>query len=130
MNKLTTAIHNYSLKHLKGRATLRFFGKKVTIYGANAMWFAVQFHTRRWGWIVFRPPTWNPHFKWKFYASANGTPGCATFAIGPGISNEEKRRAWIRRQMLGHNFDVDAYDYVSILEIDYAGPLPANEVQP
>ena len=127
MNKVTTTIHKWSLKHLSGHISLDLFGRKVTIFGANAMWFATEFHTRRWGWVVFRPPTWHPHFKWKFYVSANGTLGCATFAIGPGVSKEEKRRAWLRREMLGHNFCVGDYDYVSILEIDYAGPLPANE---
>lgn len=130
MNRLTMAIHEWSLKHLKEHINLNLFGKKVTISGANAMWFTVQFHTRRWGWVCFRLPTWHPIFRWKLYVSPNGTPGTSTFAIGPGMPKDEKRRAYIRRKMLGHNFRVDDYDYRSILEIDYAGPLPASKVQP
>lgn len=128
MSKLTTAIHKWSLKHLSGHISFRLFGRRVTIYGANAMWFATNIHTRRWGYVCFRPATWNPNFKWKLYVSPNGTPGTATFAIGPGVTKSEKLRAYIRCELLGHNFRVDDYDYVSILEIDYAGPLPASEV--
>lgn len=127
MNRLTMAIHKWSLKHLKEHISFKLFGHKVTIFGANAMWFTVTVPTKRWGWISFRPPTWNPHFKWKFYVAPNGTPGTATFAIGPGFTKAEKRQAYIRRELLGHNFRVDDWDYVSILEIDYAGPIPARE---
>lgn len=127
MNRLTMTIHEWSLKHLSEHISFRLFGRRVTIYGANAMWFATNIHTRRWGYVCFRPPTWNQHFRWELYVSPNATPGCSTFAIGPGMPKDEKRRAYIRRKMLGHNFRVDDWDYTSILHIDYAGPIPAVE---
>ena len=53
----------------------------VTIYGANAMHWAVNISTRRWGYICFRLPL--PCFGvwWGlyFYVSPNGTPWAATY---------------------------------------------------
>lgn len=47
----------------------------LTIYGRNAMHFAVNIRTR-WGWVCFKPPTrcfgvWWP---WYFYVSDDATP--------------------------------------------------------
>jgi hypothetical protein len=56
----------------------------VVIYGRNAMHWAVNIRTRRWGWICFRLPLrcfgrWWPLY---FYVSRNATPWGATFMIG------------------------------------------------
>ena len=54
---------------------------KITIYGENAMHWAVNMRTRRWGWVCFRLPVrcfgrWWPLY---FYCSPNATPKNATF---------------------------------------------------
>ena len=56
----------------------------VTIYGENAMHWAVNISTRRFGYICFRLPfrcfgQWWPLY---YYCSPNGTPWAATFKIG------------------------------------------------
>lgn len=53
----------------------------ITIYGENAMHWAVNVKTKRWGYICFRLPfrcfgRWHPLY---FYVSPNGTPWAATF---------------------------------------------------
>lgn len=63
---------------------VHFWG--ITIYGRNAMHFAVNIHTKRWGYICFKLPTrcfgvWWP---WYFYVSPDATPQSATFKRGPG----------------------------------------------
>lgn len=87
---------------------------RVTIYGANAMHFAVNIRTRRWGYICFRPTTWYRirdgrkrwgKWSWYFYVSPNATPWASTFAIGPGISRDDKEGAKRRYAAYGHNFD-------------------------
>jgi len=55
----------------------------VTIYGENAMHWAVNIRTKRWGYVCFRLPLrcfgrWLPLY---FYCSPNATPGAATFII-------------------------------------------------
>lgn len=55
----------------------------ITIYGENAMHWAVNIRTKRWGYICFRLPLrcfgkWWPLY---FYISPNGTPWAATFSI-------------------------------------------------
>lgn len=57
---------------------------KITIYGENAMHWAVNVRTKRWGYVCFRLPfrcfgKWWPLY---FYCSPNGTPWAATFKIG------------------------------------------------
>lgn len=54
----------------------------VTIYGANAMHWAVNVRTR-WGWVCWRLPLpyggqWWPLY---FYVSPNATPWAATFCV-------------------------------------------------
>lgn len=113
-------VRNWLIKHLAGHITIKWFGLHLTFYGFNAMQCAMNIYTRRWGWVCFRPPIhvldWN--WPWKFYVSPNATPGAATFAIGPGVSKEVKRRAKIRREVLGHNYPVDAFDYSDVLNIE------------
>lgn len=60
---------------------------RLTIYGYNAMHVAINFYTKRWGWICFHP-TWKVFgswWPWYFYVSRDGTPYSATYKIGPGI---------------------------------------------
>lgn len=99
-------------RHFKGHINI---GKRITIYGDNAMHYAINVYTRRFGYICFRPTTRNhecPDDKWKWYlfCSPNGTPWASTFAIGD-IDKKDKRLAPIRRVMWGHNFDTDEYRY-------------------
>jgi hypothetical protein len=114
-----TLLYDWPRRRLGGHVSFTLFGHKVTVYGFNAMWLTIQVATHRWGYICFRPPTWNPKLRWKFYVSPNATPSIATFLIGSGVSKKEKRRATLRRQWLGHNFPVSDYDYQALLEIDY-----------
>jgi hypothetical protein len=79
----------------------------VTIYGENAMHWAVNIHTRKWGYICFRMPLrcfgkWWPLY---FYCSPNGTPWASTFYIGS--SKTEKKESKERRLKYGHNFNAD-----------------------
>jgi hypothetical protein len=104
---------------LGGHITIKWFGWHVTLYGFNAMHVAINIDTRRWGWVCFHPPMYcRGWWPWYFYVSPNGTPSCATYAIGPGVSRREKRNAKIRRIVLGHHYRVDDYDYDDILNID------------
>ena len=55
----------------------------ITIYGENAMHWAINIETK-WGYVCFRLPVrcfgkWWPLY---FYISPNGTPSAATFKIG------------------------------------------------
>ena len=55
----------------------------VVIYGRNAMHWAINIRTRRWGHICFRLPLrcfgcWWPLY---FYVSPDATPQAATFII-------------------------------------------------
>ena len=102
-------------RHFGGHFSFKLFGKCVTVYGWNAMHCAISFYPTRWGYICFRPPLrcFGKWWGWYFYLSPNGTPWASTFAIGPGIEKDEKKRCKTRREKLGHNFDAwkgPAYD--------------------
>lgn len=83
-------------------------GKRITIYGENAMQWAVNIHTKKWGYICFRLPfrcfgKWHPLY---FYLSPNATPWASTFYIGSGRNaKREAKRARERKAAFGHNFD-------------------------
>lgn len=72
---------------------------RLCIYGFNAMHVAVNFWTRRWGYLCFHPTMYYARqwWPWYFYISPNATPWCASFAIGPGVYREDKGRAKRRR---------------------------------
>lgn len=55
----------------------------VTVYGENAMHWAVNIRTKRLGYICFRLPVrcFGRWWSLYFYTSPNGTPGKATFCI-------------------------------------------------
>lgn len=84
----------------------------MTIWGANAMNWAVSIYTKRWGYICFSLPaiarfkrsryTGKLYFDWYFYISPNGTPWASTYYIG--VNKKEHIRAQIRKLRFGHNF--------------------------
>jgi hypothetical protein len=84
----------------------------VTMYGANAMHWAVNISTRRWGYVCFRLPlpcdeTWWPLY---FYCSPNATPWAATFFRGRDAYDGDLRDlARLRRRRFGHAFDTDRH---------------------
>lgn len=87
-------------------------GKRLTIYGDNAMHWGVQFWTKRWGYICFRLPFrscggWWPLY---FYCSPNATPWAATFMLGRKHDPHDWALARIRRSCFGHNFNTDAWN--------------------
>lgn len=115
-------------RHFGGYVSI---GRNITVFGYNAMNCAVEVRTRRWGYIVFRPTTWRyRRWRWYFYCSPNGTPGVATFAIGPGMEVEDKRLAPIRRRKLGHNFYVNDYCYADLLTEEGLHALRGPESAP
>lgn len=80
----------------------------ITIWGANAMCWAVTIHTKRWGYICFSLPSVRRHragWGHYFYLSPNGTPWACTYYRG--LDDEEKIRAQIRKLNFGHNFNTN-----------------------
>lgn len=85
-------------------------GKRITIYGNNAMHWGVNIRTKRWGYICFRLPftcdwRWLPLY---FYLSPNGTPWASTFYRGKR-DRDEKIIAQIRKLNFGHGFSTDTH---------------------
>ncbi len=78
----------------------------ITIYGANAMNWAVNISTKRWGKICFTlpcPARWRQgKYEWYFYLSPNATPWASTFYRGS--NKQEIIRAQIRHLNFGHGF--------------------------
>lgn len=75
-------------RHFGGHVSFSLFGKRVTIYGWNAMHIAIDIQWRRQKFICFHPPaymfgTWWP---WYLYVSADATPTNAFWGIGPGFN--------------------------------------------
>ena len=57
----------------------------LTIYGANAMHYAVNVRTRR-GWFCAHPTTGiDGYWPWYAYISEDATPQGASWGIGPGF---------------------------------------------
>ena len=104
-------------RKLQGHITLRLLGKRITIFGLNAMHIAVNISPTRWGYVCFHPPV--PRWPWYFYVSPNATPCASTFAIGPGVGKVEKAEAKLRRLELGHNFHVSEFSHEDIHPIQY-----------
>jgi hypothetical protein len=59
----------------------------VTVYGANAMHWAINVRWRGEYWC-FHPTTrtFGGYWRWKFYVSRDATPGSARIGFGPGFS--------------------------------------------
>jgi len=103
-------------KHLSGSISFKIAHWCVVIFGFNAMHVAIHIWTKRWGYICFHPTVrcFGKWWRWYFYLSPNATPWAATFAIGPGIREEDKVRANLRQHVYGHNFPTSQYSYDEI----------------
>ena len=78
----------------------------LTIYGENAMHWAVRYKTKRWGQICFRLPfrcfgVWHPLY---FRLSPDGSSYASTFYVGPESNQCVKADERLKR--LGHNFSL------------------------
>ena len=78
----------------------------VTIYGANAMHWAVNIRVGKFGYLCFRLPLkcFGQRWGWYLYLSRNGTPWQAVVAYGSGVSRDDKRHARLRRLLVGWSF--------------------------
>jgi len=90
-------------------------GKRITVYGNNAMHYSIEIWTKRFGFICFHPSI--KDWPWYFYCSPNATPWAATYAIGPGLREDDKKFAPIRKSKFGHNFDSVKY-YKALMAIN------------
>lgn len=106
-------------------------GKRLTVYGDNAMRFGVNYWTRKYGYICFRLPLfcgiadyflYGDKIKWYplyLYCSPNATPWAATFMLGKKGREDDWALARVRRRRLGHNFSTnDEYQYKVLREIN------------
>lgn len=88
-------------------------GKNITIYGENAMHWAVNIRTKKYGYICFTLPLrcfgryWGCHI----YFSPNGTPWASTYykSLWKENNKSEELRARIRKLNFGHNFNIKGY---------------------
>lgn len=82
-------------------------GKRLTIYGDNAMHWGVTFYTKKYGYICFRLPFKSCGIWWPLYlyCSPNATPWAATFLLGRKAFPDDWVKSRIRRSCFGHNFD-------------------------
>ena len=84
---------------------------RVTIYGCNAMHYAVNIQSKKYGWICFRLPLtcfgMFPPIYW--YCSPNGTPSNSTYytSIFENKYNRDKKKAQalLRKIHFGHNYN-------------------------
>jgi hypothetical protein len=82
----------------------------LTIYGANAMHWAVNLRTP-WGSLCIHPTTrtFGGCWPWYVYLSPNSTPWAARWGFGPGFDADDREAAKLRRQGRCHchvsNFD-------------------------
>jgi hypothetical protein len=79
---------------------------EFTIWGRNAMRWAITFRMKKYGYICFNLPfipVYGKFTKFYFYISTNGTPGASTFYYGP--SNIETKLSKLRKRAFGHGFD-------------------------
>lgn len=84
----------------------------VTIYGRNAMRWACNIYTKKYGYICFRLPLrcdgkWWPLY---LYFSPDGTPQSSTFMLGKKYDKSNWIRARIRYACFGHNFEVHGWN--------------------
>lgn len=80
----------------------------LTVFGRNAMHWAVNIKTEKYGYVCFRLPLrcfgrWWPLY---LYCSPNATPWASTFMIG-GYDREDRALAPLRHYLFGHNFDTE-----------------------
>lgn len=92
---------------------------KTTIYGANAMCWTINIHTKKYGYICLRLPSLRGkkyNMSPYFYLSPNGTPWACTYYIG--CDKKEHIRAHIRKLYFGHNFICEGENYNTLLKIN------------
>lgn len=84
-------------------------GKRITVYGDNAMHWGVTIWTKTFGFICFRLPFKSCGHRWPlyFYCSPDATPNMATFFIGKEYYSNGSIYSKYRRKLLGHNFDTN-----------------------
>jgi hypothetical protein len=83
----------------------------LTIFGENAMHWAIEFRTKKYGYIVITLPVrcfgkyWGSHI----YFSPNGTPWACTYykSLWKEDNKKEEIRARIRKLNFGHNFNTN-----------------------
>jgi len=95
-------------------------GKSITIYGENAMHWAVCIRTKKYGTIVFTLPIrcFGKYWGCHIYFSPNGTPWASTYykSIWKEDRKDEEIKAQIRKLNFGHNFKVEPnYDKLRYL---------------
>ena len=88
-------------------------GKRITIFGENAMHWQISIQTKRWGSICFTPPfrTFGRRYGCHLYFSPNGTPWAATYYKSLLFENnwQEEIRAKIRKANFGHGFNTEKH---------------------
>ena len=119
--KRVNSVDRWCERYLGGHISI---GHRVVLFGFNAMHLALNIKTKRWGYICIHPTieAFGRTWQWYFYASPNATPWAATFAIGPGLSEEEKRLATVRRALFGHGYDPDELR-TPLIQINQMGRL-------
>lgn len=94
---VSEAATRFAERHLTGHVKLG----PVTLYGANAMNFAVQAWVAPLGvFVVYQPPVRGR--LWKLYASPNATPWAAVLGAGPGFEFHNQQRVVRRLDILAH----------------------------
>ena len=108
----------------------------ITIYGANAMCWAVNIRNNKYGYICFTLPSIRRkryELKHYFYVSPDGTSGASTFYRGKADYGEQQR-ADLRRKYLGHRFNYmdlkvyEIYNYIRNYN-DIPPDMKANEIR-
>ncbi len=95
----------------------------VTIYGANAMHYAVNVRTGD-GYICARPTTKQAGLRrWYLYVSPDATPGRAWWGTGPGFEGRADREEQLERAF----WRFDALHKSHYLDVDETLPGPMSE---
>lgn len=94
MKPITKRLSRWVHRKLSGHVRMG----PVTVYGANAMHFAINVRTPL-GHVCARPTTGRGAWRWYFYVSHNATPWGAWLAVGPGVESDDRRRANARRAL-------------------------------
>lgn len=118
-------IVNYKLNRLLDKwlgGYISFFN--ITIYGRNAMRWAVNIKTKKYGYICFNLPIPVEGIvdKFYYYLSPDGTPNASTYWFG---NKHNKRLAELRKFTFGHNFDTTLHRD-DLYYINNYGTLPIN----
>lgn len=97
---MNLTLERFKNKWLGGHFTIG----PVTVFGRNAMQYAVNIRTKKYGSVCFRLPIpcYGKFPKLYLYFSPNGTPWASTFYLGDA---KKRAAAIIRRKAFGHNFD-------------------------